>query len=70
MCFRPEGGSGLSDEEVYEQRGLGGGLGYSRERLEELWRDHLDIRQLRQMIKPPEPARLMWVSPPSVERSS
>lgn len=37
VCFRPEGGSGLSDHEVYEQRSLGGGLGYSEEQLRRLW---------------------------------
>lgn len=29
VCFRPEGGSGLSDDEVYERGTLGGGLGYT-----------------------------------------
>ncbi|HVZ35334.1 MAG TPA: methyltransferase domain-containing protein, partial [Polyangiaceae bacterium] len=28
-CFRPEGGSGYSDADVYERRSLGGGLGYT-----------------------------------------
>jgi SAM-dependent methyltransferase len=59
VCFRPEGGSGLTDREVYERRGLGGGLGYSREQLEALCQHgRLEIRQLRQMIKTSEPAQL------------
>ena len=59
VCFRPEGGSGLTDREVYQRRGLGGGLGYSRERLEALCQHgRLEIRQLRQMIKPPGPVQL------------
>jgi SAM-dependent methyltransferase len=58
VCFRPEGGSGLTDQEVYERRSLGGGLGYSRERLEALCHGRLDIRQLRQMIKPAGPEHL------------
>lgn len=54
VCFRPEGGSGLSDFQVYERRGLAGGLGYSRERLLALWGDRLDVQQIRQMRKTPE----------------
>jgi len=33
VCFRPEGGSGYTDEQVYEQGTLGGGLGYSEHSL-------------------------------------
>jgi SAM-dependent methyltransferase len=59
VCFRPEGGSGLTDREVYERRGLGGGLGYSREQLETLCQHgRLEIHQLRQMTKPPGSAQL------------
>ncbi len=29
VCFRPEGGSGYTDQQVYERASLGGGLGYS-----------------------------------------
>jgi SAM-dependent methyltransferase len=51
-CFRPEGGSGLSDYEVYERRTLGGGLGYTEERLREIWSNGLTVRNIRQMKKP------------------
>lgn len=51
-CFRPEGGSGYSDEEVYERRSLGGGLGYTEERLREIWSAGLQVRVVRQMDKP------------------
>jgi SAM-dependent methyltransferase len=37
VCFRPEGGSGLSDEQAEAQGSIGGGLGYTAERLRELW---------------------------------
>lgn len=47
--FRPDGGSGYDDAEVYERRSLGGGLGYSEERLREIWSGGLEIRRLRQM---------------------
>ena len=57
VCFRPEGGSGLSDAEVYERRSLGGGLGYSEPALRATWDGNalFRIRQLRQM-KPQRPA--------------
>jgi len=50
-CFRPEGGSGLSDHEVYERRTLAGGLGYTEERLRAIWSKAFDVRVLRQMRK-------------------
>jgi SAM-dependent methyltransferase len=51
-CFRPEGGSGYSDDEVYERRSMGGGLGYTEERLREIWSGGLQVRFIRQMDKP------------------
>jgi SAM-dependent methyltransferase len=51
-CFRPEGGSGYSDEEVYERNSLGGGLGYGEAQLRSIWAQGLDVRVLRQMQKP------------------
>lgn len=39
VCFRPEGGSVYTDQQVYENRSLGGGLGYSEDQLRQLW-DH------------------------------
>ena len=50
-CFRPEGGSGYSDDEVYERRSLGGGLGYSEARLRDTWSTGFTIREVRQMNK-------------------
>ena len=52
-CFRPEGGSGLSDDEVYERRTLGGGLGYTDTQLRELWSGQFEIFRLRQMQERP-----------------
>jgi len=51
-CFRPEGGSGFTDAEVYERGSLGGGLGYTEERLRTIWSTRLDVQILRQMNKP------------------
>jgi SAM-dependent methyltransferase len=51
-CFRPEGGSGFTDQQVYERASLGGGLGYSEERLRALWdKAPFSVHVLRQMRK-------------------
>ncbi len=47
-----EGGSGYIDQQVYERASLGGGLGYSADRLRALWdRAPFTLRVLRQMTK-------------------
>jgi SAM-dependent methyltransferase len=52
VCFRPEGGSGYTDQQVYEQASLGGGLGYSEDRLRALWdKAPFSLHVLRQMHK-------------------
>lgn len=52
VCFRPEGGSGYTDQQVYERASLGGGLGYSAGQLRALWdRPPFSVRVLRQMEK-------------------
>lgn len=52
VCFRPEGGSGYTDQQVYERASLGGGLGYSEDRLRALWDSPpFRLRVLRQMNK-------------------
>ncbi|MEZ5426308.1 MAG: class I SAM-dependent methyltransferase [Pyrinomonadaceae bacterium] len=51
-CFRPEGGSGFTDYEVYDRKSMGGGLGYTEESLRRIWSDDLKIHTLRQMQKP------------------
>ena len=52
-CFRPEGGSGLTDLQVYEQRTLGGGLGFSETQLRAIWSAAVEIIHLRPMVTPP-----------------
>jgi cyclopropane fatty-acyl-phospholipid synthase-like methyltransferase len=49
VCFRPEGGSGLSDFEVYEKRMLGGGLGYTEEQLRYIFSRSFNILECRKM---------------------
>jgi SAM-dependent methyltransferase len=52
VCFRPEGGSGYTDRQVYERASLGGGLGYPEQHLRALWdRSPFSVRVLRQMTK-------------------
>jgi hypothetical protein len=52
VCFRPEGGSGYTDRQVYERASLGGGLGYSEHHLRAIWdRSPFSVRVLRQMAK-------------------
>jgi SAM-dependent methyltransferase len=52
VCFRPEGGSGFTDQQVYERASLGGGLGYAEDRLRALWdRPPYSVRELRPMDK-------------------
>jgi len=58
-CFRPEGGSGYADDEVYARRSMGGGLGYSETRLRDLWSAAgLEIVELRQMHEQPRDGAL------------
>jgi SAM-dependent methyltransferase len=50
VCFRPEGGSGYTDQQVYERGSLGGGLGYSADELRALWdAPPFSVRVLRRM---------------------
>jgi len=55
VCFRPEGGSGLTDLQVYEQRSLGGGLGYTEPELRAIFEPGFHIAKIRRMKEtPPE----------------
>lgn len=49
VCFTPEGGSGLTDIEVYEQLKIGGGLGYTDTQLREIFSRAFEILSLRKM---------------------
>jgi len=61
LCFRPEGGSGYTDQQVYERASLGGGLGYSEDRLRALWDTApFSLRVLRQMKKVNGQGALLW----------
>lgn len=49
VCFNPEGGSDLSDWEVYRSRSLRGGLGFSERRLRHVLAPHFEVVELRTM---------------------
>ncbi|MBW0115557.1 SAM-dependent methyltransferase, partial [Pseudonocardia abyssalis] len=49
VCFGPDGGSGLTDAEVYQRRTLGGGLGFSDGQLRALCSDGFCVEELRPM---------------------
>lgn len=58
VCFRPEGGSGLTDWQVYDRRSMGGGLGYTEERLRAIFERRFDILEIRQMKEMDSSCRL------------
>ena len=51
VCFTPEGGSGLSDIQVYEERSLKGGLAYGEEDIRGIFKKNFDIIEIRKMKK-------------------
>ncbi len=58
VCFTPEGGSGLTDQQAEEQDTVGGGLGFAREQLLDQWdRAPFAVRVLRPMRHCPESER-------------
>ncbi|HEX3492149.1 MAG TPA: class I SAM-dependent methyltransferase [Streptosporangiaceae bacterium] len=67
VCFRPEGGSGYTDHQVYERASLGGGLGYTADQLRALWDvAPFTVQVLRQMQPQDEQSRrfgadFLWV---------
>lgn len=61
-AFTPEGGSGLDDRQVYQRRSLGGGLGYTADRLRAIWGGPLTVAALRPM-RQPAPAEGLFGAP-------
>jgi SAM-dependent methyltransferase len=58
VCFTPEGGNPWGDAEVYQRGSMGGGLGYTEERLRAIWSPVLRVDQLRPMHEPAPDAAL------------
>lgn len=66
VCFTPEGGSGLTDDEVVQRQSLAGGLGYDEGRLRAIWGRDFRIETLRRMREQPAGSALfgrdfLWV---------
>ena len=51
ICFTPEGGAGLTDLQVYEQRTLGGGLGFSEQTLRPIFEHDFELVEIRRMME-------------------
>lgn len=51
VCFTPEGGTVLSDREVYELRSLKGGLAYTQSQLESIFSPCFEILDFRRMTE-------------------
>lgn len=49
VCLTPEGGTDFTDWEVYRQRSMGGGLGYTEERLRHVLAPRFEVVELRKM---------------------
>lgn len=53
VCFAPEGGSGLSDLDVYEMRSLKGGLAYTEDSLQRVFCPPFRMLKFRRMDEVP-----------------
>jgi SAM-dependent methyltransferase len=51
VCFAPEGGSSLSDRDVYVSRTLRGGLGYSEAQIQRLFTPGFEMLKFRRMVE-------------------
>jgi SAM-dependent methyltransferase len=49
ICFNEEGGSDISDWEVYRQKSMKGGLGFSEEKFRTIFEKDFIIKEFRQM---------------------
>lgn len=67
VCFRPEGGSGFSDIEVYEKKTMKGGLGFDQSELEGIFFPDFEVIEMRQMEDCPKDGSVfgrsfLWVA--------
>lgn len=49
VCFRPEAGSGLTDKEVYIERSMKGGLGFTEDQLRSIFAPEFAVEEISQM---------------------
>lgn len=52
VCFNTDGALDTADWDVYKDKSLKGGIGYSEERLKEIFNKDFDILNFRKMKKP------------------
>ncbi len=67
VCFNTKGASETFDWDVYVQRSMNGGIGYSEDRLKRLFEADFEILEFRKMIKVSQPAEVfgedfLWTS--------
>ncbi|NLP51544.1 class I SAM-dependent methyltransferase [Bacillus sp. RO1] len=67
VCFNAKGASVTFDWDVYAQRSMNGGIGYSEERLKRLFMESFNILEFREMVKVSQPAEVfdedfLWTS--------
>lgn len=67
VCFNTNGASETLDWDVYAQRSMNGGIGYSEDRLKRLFEVDFEILEFREMIKVSQPAEVfgedfLWTS--------
>lgn len=67
VCFNTEGALDTSDWEIYKEGSLKGGIGYTEERLKEVFMNDFNIINFREMKKITQPDKLfgedfLWVS--------
>ena len=51
VCFNTKAAAETSDWDVYEQRSMNGGIGYSEERLKRIFSKDFEIIEFREMVK-------------------
>ncbi len=51
VCFNTEGALATSDWDIYKERSLKGGIGYTEERLKEIFEEDFTIKDFRRMNK-------------------
>lgn len=67
VCFNTKAAAETADWDVYAQRSMNGGIGYSEERLKRLFIEDFTILEFREMVKVSQPAEVfgedfLWAS--------
>lgn len=67
VCFNTKAAAETADWDIYEQRSMNRGIGYSEERLKRLFIEDFTILEFREMVKVSQPSELfgedfLWMS--------